>query len=1452
MEDRKNTVGTDGTNTHYDVLAIPDRIRRDEQGKEYLELSLMLTPAWDPEGPLSLPDWPENIFDMVSKSALVSFKSKYMTVPVTVEATSRINDYLVSLTRDTEKISEELKPKDLWQKVFTEELEDRNNWQHLQDALENIVNPPSASPSSKSTTLKPTDFETGYIDQFFERIEYEVRERRTMGDDISAGERNAKEILSKVKAIVFAPDRATINADFHDETNVSRLNPWECLDALFQPLTTTEEKDYDAKYRAEIDSMAFQLSREIPDLGEFPDNPKKKEELDKKYKKESEFALAKLMSLKALPSISHYVGLGVQLSIDLEEIRKKLPIKGRQVMEVTAALGGIDPIKSTPTVVTIALDDNPEFEVAQDGRDDPVFSSWNGVLVNDSYTAPRYWISERDAVNGLMNALMLVDNEEEFEKWFKNFKAKSKGISLIDRKTNASLAQELATQGTGAPEKYFGEDLTVGVRPDIGIVVPSDDGSTNEILWCPTTQREIRCAEIDKTFFDLPAVKELSYRDHGFSFAPEKEEKKEDGKSEVSRHNEVFTWQGESLALSRSLIGGMLINPREMLNLNLSYNVAEDAIDSEFAQLLPPLRTGLRYVVGCRIVLQNGAGLRESKYTENVEGKACIFGTHPKFNKTVQCHVAGRTSSVTPLCFHGMVSPAPSIHIKDGTDFATRKGETHGDRVDQMIIRSHGGHEQKAGREIEERQLTAPRISFDDAELQGQFDDDGVPRSAYPKLIKSPETGTFPEVRSGEQYWWRRDDKQETYLARINSEDRVDLKDVTGSRGTVLRQGKVDEDIQFFVHKEARCLRRLGGDEADYLQFWQADEVPSDAIIANLLLECSEDAPGVTFDDVGHSVKITLPMASKAEHKFFVASDKGATDAKNSLEVRFIHAVRKPLQKPEFYRKEEEQADKENQVDVGLYAVTIDETSPIDRKDLNGKHSKNYHSSISAWQQFVEANKQTHPKCWQGHVGGATTYFVGNVGIHRPSTGSISAMATWQEYNLQTIRRGRKGNWELKPRKVKDTLFKTQINEEDGAQDKLDKIDLLYGEGKAETDNLRSLNYQFRDRRARKLNVEIEAVSAYRQYFPGSKDEKKVREFSETSGTTHIWVKSTVRPLPPALDRTLPVFNWRIGSSSPYEKSVKRTVSYRIYLKDWYSSGEGERLAIVMLPRLSAEDEGQVGDLPKTRLETQPDSVCDYGVAEAFIEFMPRFSRDAALGSGPQPFIVEPYHFSRTDDDLVKNVTLFLGENRDEKITGLQFTSSGESMQVSILPLGDKSEDFKPTIDPVHGPFYELSLPSDHPDWQALDYWPFLLLSVVRYQPQSVGNLQLSHPTQLQLQRLPKRELIVTKGDEKKYRLRVIGDRPEVSFPNASFDEDSAKLQSLELYAHVMSYDQSDSAWDIHSSKKVELTNGLKEDQVLYDYEFDANIFNSAVMVEEFEKYSSGSKRLVFSTMVRL
>ncbi|MDD4490036.1 MAG: hypothetical protein PHD30_05995 [Paludibacter sp.] len=109
------------------------------------------------------------------------------------------------------------------------------------------------------------------------------------------------------------------------------------------------------------------------------------------------------------------------------------------------------------------------------------------------------------------------------------------------------------------------------------------------------------------------------------------------------------------------------------------------------------------------------------------------------------------------------------------------------------------------------------------------------------------------------------------------------------------------------------------------------------------------------------------------------------------------------------------------------------------------------------------------------------------------------------------------------------------------------------------------LEHAFGDTRHRWVNYSMLASSRYSEYFSNIKKKNPDLSFSRESAPEKVNILSTARPVKPDVDYVIPAFEWQKKTQGNNITHIRKGGVLRVYLKrPWFSSGEGEKLAVIL------------------------------------------------------------------------------------------------------------------------------------------------------------------------------------------------------------------------------------------------------------------------------------------------
>jgi hypothetical protein len=232
-----------------------------------------------------------------------------------------------------------------------------------------------------------------------------------------------------------------------------------------------------------------------------------------------------------------------------------------------------------------------------------------------------------------------------------------------------------------------------------------------------------------------------------------------------------------------------------------------------------------------------------------------------------------------------------------------------------------------------------------------------------------------------------------------------------------------------------------------------------------------------------------------------------------------------------------------------------------------------------------------------------------------------------------------------------------------------------------------SNRHEFHDTRHRNVTYTAVATTRFKEYFPDTLTANP-DNITRTSQPVTISVLNSARPAAPKPLYVIPAFGWESDTEGAWQISKRRGGALRVYLdRPWFSSGEGELLAAVLL-----------GGAPP------PGTVKGYEIPDSYKGYVTQWGQDPIWSAGPPPTQATPLpqHFGNAVDI---GTELTLDELSNDP--SVPFTAVGHRV----------------SYDDAHGRrLWYCDIQMD----MGEAYFPFVRLALARYQPQSVPNAHLS------------------------------------------------------------------------------------------------------------------------------
>jgi len=110
--------------------------------------------------------------------------------------------------------------------------------------------------------------------------------------------------------------------------------------------------------------------------------------------------------------------------------------------------------------------------------------------------------------------------------------------------------------------------------------------------------------------------------------------------------------------------------------------------------------------------------------------------------------------------------------------------------------------------------------------------------------------------------------------------------------------------------------------------------------------------------------------------------------------------------------------------------------------------------------------------------------------------------------------------------------------------------------------------HEFGDTKFRRVNYRLVSTTRYQEQFPASEIPEET-SYTRTSEPVELKILNSAPPAMPKIVYVIPSFKWERDKSGNKITSVRRT-GLRVYLeRPWYSTGEGELLAVILPPGLT-------------------------------------------------------------------------------------------------------------------------------------------------------------------------------------------------------------------------------------------------------------------------------------------
>jgi hypothetical protein len=958
------------------------------------------------------------------------------------------------------------------------------------------------------------------------------------------------------------------------------------------------------------------------------------------------------------------------------------------------------------------------------------------------------------------------------------------GLSLLMRKPSeqdAESAKRLDGRRTQADAGWvdlYAEDLVIGFRPDLSALAPAPRGDSCRGPWKSLVGRQVSSLRL----FGSDALHQLSGRPRDEAIVTahartaELDDQQQRADDSLLHFEELFRWTGWNLAVP---------SPEACEPVASADGAAAPTLAMSYASAgaLPRQRFGWGYRLGLRAVYADGKSiaLEDASRIYDQAAADCVLGT-AAVGGSPSGATPPQTGHYAPFFRYEPILP-PDVHLTRPLQLA----RTPTARAERVVVASDEDGRMLVG--ATERVLVPPRVNLEAAIRTGAFDDPArrlaPPEGAFAGVVLNPD-GSFPAVgRSCIAGVFGDHPGGETAYVELPGALPPDVPYLPDpwARRLILGIYRAGDDellgMEYFDHyAEGRawpdCRRLALGVEAapagelppaGYEAEWRGDtlavrvaagvalrlrcwyEIDEQMLGASGVVEamaswlaspdgqnCARDLAGMadccdaSISDVrDRLIRCLSRWHERHPHELTAHHARGRlTRAANltsfsmlnparSLDV--LHAVPVPVRAPRF---------SEGAVLRGARHAILPATAAA---AINGAHR-------------FEAEREA-PRA-------TAVDFAGDIEVHRASTAKLDCVAEWDEYTDEVGARWQKTRHSAPMFSIaalSPVLAQPDASRPELAPDNdlvsLDVAPKPLARGRQRNEDLGATakRYDFGDAKARHVHFRLRAASRFGADFASG-----VADAVRESGpTTSRWVRATVAPAKPEVAYIVPLFESRRQSMRGSVRLRRRGGWFRVWLeRPWFTSGEGELLALACWPADLLRPRGGAGDYLSDKAKQVWGTMAAPGQPP---EHLARLYTGWGLDpiweqTGVKLDFIPPGAFAnRLNTALIKAVP---SQFHDGSLTDTVRDASDVALAL-----------YRPEYDEAERRWYaDIRIA---PEDKA--YFPFVRLGLARYQPNAIKSCQLSEiVTSEFVQLAPDRSATIRverKAGEKESRLRI-------------------------------------------------------------------------------------------------
>lgn len=600
------------------------------------------------------------------------------------------------------------------------------------------------------------------------------------------------------------------------------------------------------------------------------------------------------------------------------------------------------------------------------------------------------------------------------------------------------------------------------------------------------------------------------------------------------------------------------------------------------------------------------------------------------------------SSSATKVMQYSRFEPvsAPAVILKKSLDGLPGESDEH------LVIRAFNNSvtaDSNPTLEVTERHIVPPAGSFSIAEAHRKFDDPSIPRSESYNTITSKEE-SFQKVQSEDRLVMPYlPDPLSRGAAFLGMPGIQVTKPIVGLSGALGNQettwhSSPPKEIVNLVEKPAITLIKV--------DFGQPNEWPDlKPFILKVVGTLQGDPPKEPeFDFSTRVLTVSVPQAEIATVRLSSYFTEG------DLELMSIwNWAKESGEPPELMDK------------LRYYALQGRHWMVTPFRDITLIHAVQQPLGVPTFSNLHSTRQ----------IGDTFATLIDHLNVNRKSTGKIDMIAGWTD-KIDDLSAD-------KPEDIQrtDHAFDIQVRYPGPTDNDENTVNIEH-------------MHKFGDTKHREVKYEIMATTRFKEYFLPMPEEKSIR----LSESKIINILSSARPDAPKVLYVVPIFDWK-RNFSPTNIQSKRKGGLRVYMeRPWYSSGEGERLGVVLLTPSAGSS------LPALA----PDNLKPY----------------ITQWAGDPIWISETTEFSPSTDDFV------LADKSESGLTLEELDNKGPDGNLKISVAGHPVK-----FDTSRGLWYcDIEI-----NTHAV-YFPFIRLALARYQENSVTQVEGQSVKDVKLSRI--------------------------------------------------------------------------------------------------------------------